>query len=361
MPQTFREIDGTNVDQLIYSQFIKYDLLRPTLNPFAHIIRGSNLVNVFIDVYELTNILYRYYKYKNPLSLTACIVNSAIHYRNFFRKFYGVYSNIFLIHSSNNSSINTRFCPEYNNHNLSQAYNNIEVKSLMDNNISLVSTVVPYLPDIYFRVNTVEPYVSIADLITRFKNHNFNPPTFVISNNALAFQIPIVCDNTIVLAKRRDDIVYVATRETAINQMMAMVKKREVPVPINPAWLSGLFTLIGYNKRDVTSLCGTRPAFHLLHKMMLDSETLNPDSIFSYYCDKYKSRGFIRGVKDADELYSKIHNRFKCFDLNQQIAMYCTLPESKENGYLYQLQDKEELFRVNDLYFRDNPMQLDLL
>ena len=88
MPQTFRDIDSTNVDQLIYSQFIKYDLLRPTINPFAHILRGAKLVNVFIDVYELTNLLFSYYKYSNPLSLTACIVNAAIHYRNFFRKIF---------------------------------------------------------------------------------------------------------------------------------------------------------------------------------------------------------------------------------------------------------------------------------
>lgn len=361
MPQTFRDIDGTNVDQLIYSQFIKYEMLKPALDPFAHIIRGSKLVNVFIDVYDLTNILYRYYKYQNPLSLTACIVNAAIHYRNFFRKFYGVYSNIFLIHSSNNSSINTRFCPEYNSHNLNQAYNNMEVRSLMENNISLVSTVAPYLPDIYFRVNTVEPYVSIADLITRFKNHNLNPPTFVISSNALAFQIPIVCDNTIVLAKKRDDVIYTATRETAFTQTMAMVKKKGMIYPINQSWLSGLFTLIGYSKRNVTSLCSTRIAFDIMSKMMMNSETLNPDSMFTYYCEYYGRRGYTRGIQGAEDAYSRIHNRFKCFDLNQQLALYNTLPESKENGYLYQLQDKEELFRINDLYFRDNPMQLDLL
>lgn len=359
MPKEFRNLDSTTVDKFIYSQFIKYNQLRSVMNGLLD--PSAKIVHVFIDVYELTTILYKFYKYENPLSLTSCIVNAAIHYRNFFRK-YNKYSNIFLVYSTNSSFINTKFCPEYNNNNHMSEYNNLEVRALMDRNIDLVKTVVPYLPDIFFRVNSVEPYVVITDMILKFNDHNLNPPTFIISPLPLAFQTVVVCPNTVLFArKKKEGTLYTVTKDSAIYNMMHMIKHRDPYIPLPSEWLSGLFVLMGDQKRNINSLCGTRRAFKILDTIRSNFGTLNPDSIFTEYCNMYKEKGFIRGIKSQEDAYNKIHNRFKCLDIMQQLALYRTLPESRENGFFNQLQDKEELFRINDTYFRDNPMQLDLL
>ena len=72
-------------------------------------------------------------------------------------------------------------------------------------------------------------------------------------------------------------------------------------------------------------------------------------------------------VEVANKLYKKsvdpsiIENRFNCIDLMYQLSLYRILPESKEKAFLTDLNDMDELLRINDIYFRDNPINLDKL
>ena len=46
---------------------------------------------------------------------------------------------------------------------------------------------------------------------------------------------------------------------------------------------------------------------------------------------------------------------------NYQLEEYRLLPESKEESYLNQVKNFDELVHINDQYFKDNPMLLDKL
>ena len=57
----------------------------------------------------------------------------------------------------------------------------------------------------------------------------------------------------------------------------------------------------------------------------------------------------------------ELEERYKCIDLNYQLEEYRLLPESKEESYLNQVKNFDELVHINDQYFKDNPMLLDKL
>ena len=58
---------------------------------------------------------------------------------------------------------------------------------------------------------------------------------------------------------------------------------------------------------------------------------------------------------------SEISNRYKCVDLSYQVGLYDTMPESMETRYLKQLSDEPALNEINNTYFYNNPVSLDML
>ena len=355
MPKTFINEDSTIIDKYIYSQFIPYVNLRQIIDPVLSTL-DKPIINVYIDLYSMLMPLYGFYNYTNPLSLTACMVNAAIHYRNFLSK-YNVYSNIFLIYSPTMSSSNLRFCPDYNSANIEKMLHNSEVRNLIDQNLTLLGTLIPYLPDIYFRIGTVEVSVIMADMMTGFESRGYHTNHLVISSSPIAFQIPSLVPNAYVFCKRRNGDLLVVTKDNVLSQALAYTKNQFVDLSyLNQSWLSGFYTLTGLEKRNIKALASYKTTIRILEKMQFDHELMNPDALVNAYMTNYSGK-----KKDINTLASQIHNRFKCFDLIQQLLIYNLLPESKEISYLTQLQNLQELLHLNELYFRDNPMQLDKL
>ena len=356
MAKTFIHQDSTIVDKYIYSQFIPYKELSP-LVPLLTKDLDKPLLNIYIDLYSMILPLYNFYNFVNPLSLTSCMVNAAIHYRNFFKK-YGIYTNITLLYSPTMSSNNLKHCPEYNKTNIEKVSNNFEVNKLVHENLVLLGIVVPYLPDIYFRMGTVETSIMGLDIMLNLSARNHNIRSLFVTSTPIAFQLPLMYDNVFVLMKKHNQDVMVIDKNNCLNRAVLYTKKQSIESEIDPKFLSSFYTLCGLRKRDVKSLLSYKGAFKIF-KMMQDNAEMPYPDILSLYYIKYKEQQ--GSQEDVKSTVNTIHRRFQCFDFYQQLLLYRLLPESKETSYLLQLQDWEELLHINDKYFRDNPMQLDKL
>lgn len=356
--KTFYHEDSAVIDPMMYSQFIKYDKL---INPLRSMLPKPDqdkLVNVFIDLYSMTTILYRFYRFENPLSLTSCMVNAGIHYRNIFKKL-GVYSNIFLVYSPTMSANNIRYCPEYNSTNIMSYMNNHDLKRIIEENLQLMKIMVPYLPDIYFKYGTVEVPVIMTDIITKFANKGFKPPTLVVSSNPISFQIPCLCDNVKVLCQRHNKDVYEVRSDNALAMAAFYNSPKHKQVLVDQTWVAGYYTLSRVSKRDIKALAGTSAALNMLSTIYHFNNALSAESLYMAFLDKYKLN-LPKGLTEKT-LLDAIHNRFKCFDFHHQLALYSTMPESKEKAFLAQLQDQDELLRINEKYLRSNPINFDML
>lgn len=356
--QTFYHQDSSVIDSMMYSQFIKYEKLYPVARYVAPK-QPPYLINIFIDLYSMVTPLFRFYRFEDPLSLTACIINLAIHYRNLFKKL-GVYSNIFIIYSHTMSHNNLRYCPEYNQTHIMNMLNNRDVKQLLDDNLELSKHVIKFLPDIYFRQGTVEVPVIITDMIIKFKEKGYNVNSLVVSRSPISFQIPCFSSKTTVLCLRSNKEIMTVNMDNCLSKAVEYNGSDRDVGNMYQFWLSGYFTLSRLGKRDLKSLCSTSVALKILKAMQSNNETLNAESLYNYYLiiKGEKQRGVLIDRKD---LMTKIFNRFMCLDFNHQLALYRNMPESKETGYLSQMQDQVELFNLNTKYFRSNPMNLDML
>lgn len=349
--------DATHIDYMIYGQFIKYDRLAILSKKELSQYPNDIIYNIYIDLYQILLHLYRYYRFTNPLSITSCVINLAIHFRNFYKK-QNIYTNIFLIYSSNMSYNNTRFCPEYNSRNVLLIMNNREVSDIVNKNIGLLSTIVPYLPNVYLKVGTVEPTVIAADMINRFAVKGFNPPSVFVSSSPLSYQLPLCAPKTVVFHKKKDrdsvDTSYSVNIFNALDMYVAETRKLSVQsVGLNQQWLTGFMVLTGVPKRSIKALMNYKAAIGILKTIAAGYQLVTPEMIYETIC---RSMGDKINITMLD-----IANRYNCLDLRYQMQMYALMPEAKETTYLKQLDDPDAINTINGQYFRDNPIMVDKL
>lgn len=353
MSSNFSYKDAVPIENVLYGQFIKYNRLNDMYN-FEFECKPP-LVNIYIDLYQMLLPIYNFYRVDNPMGLSSAVINMAIHYRNFFYK-YNTYSNIFLIYSPTMSVNNTRFCPEYNNKYTNRIINNKEVYDIVNNSINIIGTIVPYLKNIYFKVGTVETSVIVYDLVNKFEANKYVVPSFFVTSSQYAFQLPAANPRIYLFYKKKskskEDISYTVNNSNALDCFIAETRNQHIPkTNLNQSWLSGFMTLSGLPKREIKSIYSYKEAIKILDTIKDSYNVIRPDIMIEVANKLYK--------KSVDP--SIIENRFNCIDLMYQLSLYRILPESKEKAFLTDLNDMDELLRINDIYFKNNPINLDKL
>lgn len=342
--------DRVPIEYILYGQFIKYDKLEEIVNKeFDN--SPCRFVNIFIDAYQMLLPIYKFYRVDNELSVTSCLINMAIHYRYFFRR-YGVDSNVFILYSPTMSSNNRRFCGEYNSTYIKRMMNNNAVYQIVNNNLSILGTIVPYLPNIYFKIGTVETTVMAYDMIKRIDP---NIPAIFVTSSQYSFQLPAMCSNAILFYRKKNrelDLSYSVNHSNALSSYILETKNQSIDNSVvNQKWVSGFMVLSGIPKRDIKSLCTYKESLRILQNITDDYKIIEPEILYDMV---FKST-----TRNID--YATIVNRFNCIDLEYQYKMYCNLPESKETSYLNNVHDMNALLDINDKYFKNNPISLDRL
>lgn len=335
----------------MYSRFIKYEKLDTLLLPY---IAGKKEVNIYVDLTQMLSSMYRFEDIANPLGLLASMLNLPLHYRNYCNR-KKVKSNIFMVYSSNNSPNNYRFLGSYDYKHKLQKESNVNVHSVIENNINLMSSVVPYMPGIYLKRGTVEATVIIADLIDKFTRQGLATPHVVITSTDYSFQLPSIMGNVLLLYKASEmldkklvDASFSVAHSNALYAYIQKTKNKQLEglyrdTPLNQTWVSPFMVLAGLACRNIKALCSYREAISVLKHIEGNYSVITPDALYNAMIDTSKKTVLFQR--------EEIHSRFYCIDLDYQMKLYREMPESLEFSFLTDLNNPQALYDINNKYF----------
>ena len=341
-----------SIEAILYSNFIRYkNLSEMTYQEF----NGSNDcdLNVYIDVTMFTNILINdSFFVSDENCIAAIILNYCAHIKNFYKSM-GVRTTIILVYSDETCSINKQFMPEYNytHSNKKSVSKNIKIEEF---NIQILELLCRYVPGIYLKKGSVEPAVIIGYLMRNDFNNGY--PSIVFSKNPFTYQLP--CYNPCVIFRKKknkqDDFSYSINSSNAINVYVQESTNKQIPNLFNNIFISTLFCLSGLSKRDIKKKFSISKSLSIISNM-------NPNS-YGDIQSMYDQIISIASSKDVMTLpLFEFSNRFKALDLNYQIKIYETLPESRDTTYIIDLNDPDKIKYINNNYFTKNPIDLQRL
>lgn len=348
----FKEVP---IEPIIYANYIRYEKLYEICSP--HFVSyNEKEILLFIDLYSLLLPLFRIDNKDSQLAITSCVINMAIHYRNFFKK-NGIYAYIFLLYSPTMGQSNLKYVPEYNKHHIIDMLNNKKMYDSINQNLNLIGIITKYLPDIHFKLGTVETSVMAYDIINKLACKGFNRKAVFVTASQYAFQlVSSVADGLVIYKKRTktgDDISYGVTIENAMKCVIEESKKKTIDKNYPCSWVAPFFSLCGLAQRDVRILFNYRTGLNILASIENSYEIISPETLYM---------AVERSGKLTDKFsINAIMLRFKCLDLNFQLAEYRVLPESQELAFMSQMNDYDQLLKINETYFKNNPLNLDLL
>lgn len=353
-------MEKLTIERLINSNYVRYNKL---IEIITHAFVGStaNEINIYIDLYSILKGLYSdrsNYIIEDYSSVTSSIINMCAHYREFFRSRYKVESKFFIVYSKNCPYINKQFYPDYNKNNEFKMNSNKMVDDMIKNNLELLATLCPYLPDIHFVEGSFETGVIIYDLICREEINNRNPH-LVITKDVYNYQLVAMRDNIVILRPKKsegNDISYYINKN---NLYMEYLKSRKtdytnIPAILSPELISLLMTLSSISERNIKSLINIKTALKLLNLNVSEYKILN-----GYNSDMNNIYNQL-GIEKYNIGTTTFDHRFKSIDINFQHSIFINTPECKAIS-ITNLYDPDAVRAINNKYFKNNPLDLNRL
>lgn len=371
-----------SMNAMIYSNYIRYDRLRELIiNEFRGTADEDCInINVFIDLYSLMKNAYHRDDFavdaEDKYALAAGAINMAAHYRAFFNSRLGVNTKIFIVSSFNNYKYLSAINPQYH----SQVdLDGIKVEYFLKN-ISALSVISPYLPNIYFKhYDYATSAAAIRDIMGfNLSNGNKNP-NIIITKDILNYQLvnfqPV---RTLILRPKKisenqdsSDISYLINKYNLMRILLWERNRGKKPDPttmeqryqkismINPELFSAMLSIIGcqeYGYKSILSLPSTINAFHKIiieNQFLLNQYNYNPLDLFRLVEENAKTKRNINIV----ELESRFRTMDTIYLYDQMQALNIELM-TKIPDDLYA---PEMLKKINDKFFVDNPLDLNVL
>ena len=346
----------------MYGRFIKYTQLGKLCT--LEFPKKPKEVNVFIDYTQFLYNLYRFNSISDPIGVLTTMINMCLHYRHFFNKA-DIKSNIFIIYSRNSSVNNYKYISNYNSKYINLVNDNNQVHEIVEHNIELLKTLVPYFPGVYMKIGTVEPTVIAYDLIDKFTRKGLDIPSIFITASDYSFQLPAVLKNTVMMYKRSrkennvfEDTSFSVNNNNALYAYILKTKNKNLSVDnfskLNQSWVSPFMILTGLQCRNVKSLFSYSKALEILNYIKDGYKIITPDSMYEAIVDTSNNKL----VVPKEELVS----RYYAIDIDFQLKLYREMPESVETSWLKDLEDPVTLNDIVNTYFQGkNLIDLGLL
>lgn len=357
--------DSYTVDlaAIIYGSYVKMDRMQKIVfETFSNTsIAEATHLNIFIDLYSTLHPIFSEHfrvNIENYTDVTSGIINMCAHYRKFFRGL-GVHTSFYLIYSDNTCDFNRKFVAGYNETFLRKSQIKM-FRDIIDNNLDLLSTICPYLPDIHFvkSINNWESAVIIANIIETL---NDGSPNLIISRDLYPLQLCALYKWTSYLypLKQRggDDISIMVPLNEKINfrnefwKLYIKDKPGELKTDLNkisPVNISLLSSINGFNHREVKLLYNISTAKKIILAITNGEDIkITPFQLFN---DEKVSN--IINVQ-------QVESRLKALDVTFALPYYKQDPESKYT--FINLEDNGAINKINAKYFENNPLELQKL
>ena len=182
-----------------------------------------------------------------------------------------------------------------------------------------------------------------------------------MTKSIYSYQLPALLDNVVIYRPKKTvsegDISFAVTHYNVLsiycsklNNQKAIDRYRV----INPQLLSLIMTLTNLPSKRVISLFNLSGGINRVYELISTGKILN----------KYNNDiDFIYDNLSIDNKIDKLNfkYRFCAIDLVYQNRLYSSLAESKDNTFMIDLNNKEEVQMINNKYFFDNPLDLNNL
>ena len=339
-----------NAESVIISNYIRYETLLEMNKAFTG--STSNVVDVYIDLYEIFLRMYRSdVMIGDRSTITSTIINLCSHYRSFYRKFYDVHARIFLVCTSGSMEFSRMYLSEYNSANEILIESATYITKIINQSKAILSELTKYIYDVYFIQAPFEAHTLIYSTITNRLSEGIYDPCVIISKNPLTYVIPSLVPNDVYVFRHKwtdGGITFkVIGRDNAIACYLDGLKMSESTIAMYSGISSQLLLLIiALNRLPSRSLKGinnTRSVAQLIN------EALQDGMINAYFYD--------------DNHFAKdpiLMRRYKAIDIIMQSNIY-------QNSAYYDmswnvnLQNPEMVKEINDRYFRYSPLDLERL
>jgi len=342
--------------RLIDMNNIKYDILQDITNAEF---KGKNIevVNLYIDVYSLLKVLYRNdtYDIETYSTITSSIVNICSHYRRFFYTRYNAHTRIFIINSQNLSDINKTLVYGYNYSYSSSREANPKIVDLIETNMDLLRTLVPYLPDIYFIDSTFETGVVIYNIMCRDDKAN-TKAHIILSRDKYNYQLAAMKPNTVILKRIDKDISFFVTKNNLLDIYLKERNVKSQSLNVSSELFTTILALSSLKERNIKAITSINKAISVLDQAIKDHRLVNAyNSDIEYLWNSILLYGGIKSNK------MELVNRFKALDIQFQHSIFITSPERDFSDRLVNLVDPQTVKAINNKYFATNPLDLNNL
>lgn len=355
-----RSIDDTrqNLESILYGYYIKYAKMNELVNQAFIDTPQSNSIDIYIDVFDMLKPIYSKDIYANKqYIIVSSVINLAAHLRQYFRKYYNMWTRIFLVYADNTTNNHKQFYNRFSDDDYRTTLNYNMNNDFILSQLELVKILVAYIEDIYFvRKSSMFPMFVYDNIIK-----NTNIPAIILTKNNYAYQIPALIPNTAVFRPRKhlsEDTSFAIYKSNVLYQYYSKItgtKTLDYLNKINPEHLSLLMSLTGNNKFNLNSVVSSTVAIRILYEAimqgkLLNSHTADIDYAFSVMPD------LSRYVNSTE-----LRCRYNACDIIYQHLIYTQMPESLDYTWLVNFKDPSTVQDINNRYFAYNPLDLNSL
>lgn len=352
-------LEQVPIEQILYGRFITYKALEKIVYREFYGSKDSK-VNIYIDLYQFLTPPYTLMRIKDFFAISSCILNYCAHLRYFFRTRYRTDTRIILVSTDASYKKATACVPSFNSYYGTKFKNAGQYENAIKDNLNLLETLCPYLNEVYMKHGSVDASVIIKFLIDKVFT---DAPNIIISTSQLMYQVPPNVDAyTIVLRQSRkfdEDLSYSYTPLNALHAFAYETRKMVLMYPMNQKLVTMLMILSGLPKLSIKSAVNIKTALNIL-------QTIPPGIEHDYLglYDAYEKYYMVGpGKKSKSPKLSKedFKNRYMAIDILYQSLLYEHMPESKQMAFLQRLHDPESLLKINEKFYKNNPIQIEEL
>lgn len=358
--------NSANIDSLIsnyiYSYYVKYDRLALLINSRFYNSSATE-VHLYIDLQDILRHLDKFLcksnlPINNPLILTSGIINMVAHYRNFFMTRYSCTTKIWIVDSITNSLAPIHY------KDFSQGQLSKNTKNIVDLNMNFLPSLCQYINGVQYVQTTVD-FVTKCKAINEYENSAGSSPAICISKDPFAFQACEVPNMYILRPKKKmreqsDVSMLLDFNIVVVSYILEISKDPKIIGDILPNHLPLFMALTRVPSRNIKMLYHVNTAQNIIHNAM-STGLLNAGAIWDINSFISTIAQHCRGIiKPVDEY--NIALRFAAIDtVHLQYESYKLLPEAKTYTGIVNLYDPEGVKGINNKYFKDCPLDLNVL
>lgn len=332
--------------QYLFKNYITYDSLF-ALNKKAFYERSdAESVDIFIDMPSLINDIFTMpfeFSYNSTSVLTSSIINLCAHLRNYYFTRHRVWARFYIIWAWNRPDYIRQMIPEYNAHLIMAQDSRNIFKVMVEENLKILETLCPYLPDIYFfnggnhEVGTV-----ISTLIQMLGklNINSNIPNIIYTRDAYQYLLVSSLPLTFIFRPKKTkgvDNSYIVSKTNLIDAYLQReLKQVSHNKPVEYNMFMHYIAYAGMKCRGVNGV--------IRFKQAIDYITNQKPLFFS------------------NQEQDRVNLLYNTFNLKNQLLIFSNSAEYVLLGKgLINLINPEEVKKINDIYFAAYPLDLNVL